>query len=76
MEDKVFNGFNNGRDKSDKVGREHPQAKMPINIIKKDETEMLLNQFAVDFYRHLRPSKLMTTNDIAQFVTDFLKNIT
>lgn len=72
MEDKVFNGFNNGRDKSDGVGGEPHQAQITFNIIKKDKTEMLLNQFAVDFYMHLRPSKLMTTNDIAQFIIDWL----
>ena len=33
---------------------------------------MLLNRFANEFYQHLRPSKLMTTNDIAQFIIDFL----
>lgn len=40
-----------------------------------EEIEMLLNRFAVEFYQHLRPSKLMTTNDIAQFIIDYLKNI-
>ena len=34
--------------------------------------DMLLNRFANEFYQHLRPSKHMTTNDIAQFIIDFL----
>lgn len=71
--DILLNGFNNGRDKSDGVGGEPNQFVMPIKNTVKDEKEILLNSFAVEFYRHLRPSKLMTTNDIAQFVTDFLK---
>jgi len=37
----------------------------------KEMEEMLLNRFAVDFYNHLRPNKLMTTNDIAQFIIDW-----
>lgn len=36
--------------------------------------DMLLNRFANEFYQHLRPSKHMTTNDIAQFIIDFLDN--
>lgn len=40
--------------------------------MKDKEIDMLLNQFANDFYWHLRPSKLMTTNDIAQFIIDWL----
>lgn len=36
--------------------------------------DMLLNRFANDFYQHLRPSKHMTTNDIAQYIIDFLDN--
>lgn len=71
--DKELNGFNNWRDKSDGVGGEPNLFVMPIKNTVKDEKEMLLNYFAVEFYQHLRPSKLMTTNDIAQFVTDFLK---
>lgn len=70
---KLLNGFNNGRDKSDGVGGEPNQFVMPIKNTVKDEKEILLNSFGVEFYRHLRPTKLMTTNDIAQFVTDFLK---
>lgn len=72
MNDKLFNGFNNGRDKSDGVGGKPNEMMMPLKIIKKDETEMLLNKFAVDLYQHLRPSKLMTTNDIAQFIIDWI----
>jgi hypothetical protein len=36
------------------------------------EIDDLLNNFAVDFYYHLRPSKLMTTNDIAQYIIDWI----
>lgn len=72
MNDKVFNGFNNERDKSNGVGGKPNEIMMPLKIIKKDETEMLLNKFAIDLYQHLRPSKLMTTNDIAQFIIDWL----
>jgi len=62
-----LNGFNNGMDASDGIGCEKPQMKVLI----KESEEMLLNRFAVDFYRHLRPSKLMTTNDIAQYIMDW-----
>lgn len=40
--------------------------------VNKRRDDMLLNRFANEFYQHLRPSKLMTTNDIAQFIIDFL----
>jgi hypothetical protein len=66
MENKL-NGFNNGIDASDGVGGEKPQ----MIIVVREAEELLLNRFAVDFYRHLRPSKLMTTNDIAQFIIDW-----
>jgi hypothetical protein len=66
MENKL-NGFNNGRDTSDGVGGE----KLQMIFVIKESEEMLLNRFAVDFYNQLRPSKLMTTNDIAQFIIDW-----
>jgi hypothetical protein len=63
-----LNGFNNGIDPSDGVGGEKVQR---IFVMKESE-EMMLNRFAVDFYYHLRPSKLMTTNDIAQYIMDWM----
>ncbi len=39
---------------------------------KTDNFEMVLNRFAIDLYYHLRPNKLMTTNDIADYVKNYI----
>jgi hypothetical protein len=58
--------------KSQNGNGQPPKGGKPQMILGANESEeMLLNKFAVDFYYYLRPSKLMTTNDIAQFTIDW-----
>ena len=74
MENNLLNGFNNGRDKSDGVGGNKPEY-FDIKAIvsnQKNEMELILNKFANDFYIHLSPNKLMTSNDISKYITEWM----
>ena len=78
LRDELLKSFHFIENPNTRTPKHHELASIALGVfesIKKDNrpnNDMLLNRFANEFYQHLRPSKHMTTNDISQYIIDFL----